>query len=362
MSHNIELEGGKAKRLLTKGKYCDRDIIVSPENLDERLAQQDVLIEEIKTALQGKSVGGGGGGTVEVKLQEKSVTPTKSAQSVVPDSGYDGLSKVSVGAIPDAYVIPSGSTSITTNGTHLVSGYAIAEVNVPIPDGYIKPSGTKNITENGTHDVKAYESVVVEVPTSGGGDDTEAQDLADVLMNNIEDFENSRITKLGKYAFAYKTNLKTASLPNLATSAERAFSNCDSMTTLSVPNMRGATQTYMCAYCSALTSADVKNASSISTYSFYGCSNLAKVEFNRISSISSNSFNGCTKLATLIIRNLTMATLGATSAFTGTKIAGSGGYIYVPSALIEDYKAATNWSTYASKFRAIEDYPSIAGE
>lgn len=134
MSHNIELEGGKAKRLLTKGKYCDRDIVVTPENLDGNLAQQDSLIEQIKTALQGKTAGGG---TVEAVLQEKSVTPTKSAQSVVPDSGYDGLSKVNVGAIPADYVIPSG---------------------------------TKNITENGTHDVKAYESVVVEVPTSGSSD------------------------------------------------------------------------------------------------------------------------------------------------------------------------------------------------
>ena len=134
MSFNIELEGGKAKRLLTQGKYCDRDIIVSPENLDGNLAQQDSLIEQIKTALQGKTAGGG---TVEAVLQEKSVMPTKSAQSVVPDSGYNGLSRVNVGAIPDAYVIPSGS---------------------------------KSITENGTHDVKSFESVVVEVPTSSAPD------------------------------------------------------------------------------------------------------------------------------------------------------------------------------------------------
>lgn len=35
------------------------------------------------------------------------------------------------------------------------------------------------------------------------------------------------------------------------------------------------------------------------------------------------------------------------------------GYIYVPKALIEDYKVATNWSVFADKFRAIEDYPDI---
>lgn len=36
--------------------------------------------------------------------------------------------------------------------------------------------------------------------------------------------------------------------------------------------------------------------------------------------------------------------------------------IYVPSALVEQYQNATNWSVYASNFRAIEDYPEICGE
>ena len=36
-------------------------------------------------------------------------------------------------------------------------------MNVPTPDDYIKPTGTKNITENGTHDVSEYASAEVNV-------------------------------------------------------------------------------------------------------------------------------------------------------------------------------------------------------
>lgn len=45
--------------------------------------------------------GVGGGGSYN--LQSKSVTPTKSQQSITPDTGYYGLSDVTVAAIPEAY-------------------------------------------------------------------------------------------------------------------------------------------------------------------------------------------------------------------------------------------------------------------
>ena len=63
-------------------------------------------------------------------LQEKSITPTTSQQIVEPDNGYDGLSKVNVGAIPSSYIQPSGTKNITENGTHDVKSYASVEVNV----------------------------------------------------------------------------------------------------------------------------------------------------------------------------------------------------------------------------------------
>ena len=62
-------------------------------------------------------------------------------------------------------------TPTTSEQTAVAAGvFTTGAVKVAkIPDSYIQPTGTKSITENGTHDVKAYESVEVNVPTSGGG-------------------------------------------------------------------------------------------------------------------------------------------------------------------------------------------------
>lgn len=70
----------------------------------------------------------------------------------------------------DETASPSGSVTITTNGTHDVTNYASAEVQVPVG---ITPSGALDITSNGTHDVTNYASVNVNVKSGGSFSATE---------------------------------------------------------------------------------------------------------------------------------------------------------------------------------------------
>jgi hypothetical protein len=95
-------------------------------------------------------------------------------------------------------------------------------------------------------------------------------------------------------------------------------------------------------------------------------SNLAKAYFPKLTTITGGSFNSCQKLTTLILGADTVCSLESTNAFQTTPIAGytyltngEMGYIYVPAALVNSYKVATNWARFESQIRAIEDYPEV---
>ena len=106
--------------------------------------------------------------------------------------------------------------------------------------------------------------------------------------------------------------------------------------------------------CSRLTSVDFPLVTSISDYAFNACTGLTSVDFPLVTSIGAYAFQNCSRLTTLILRNTQeVATLSNTNVFSGAPNA----IIYVPDELVDDYKAATNWSTYADRIKGLSELP-----
>ena len=61
-------------------------------------------------------------------LQEKTVTPSQMEQIILPDPGYNGLSRAIVEAIPGQYIVPAGTIIITSPGTYDVKNYENAKI------------------------------------------------------------------------------------------------------------------------------------------------------------------------------------------------------------------------------------------
>lgn len=119
---DLAMASGNQTITPTSGKVLSQVVVKKPATLIAGNIKKDVNIGGVTGTLEPQTA---------PKLQSKTVTPTKLQQSVSPDSGYDGLSGVTVEAIPPNYVIPTGTVNITTNGTHDVSGKASVVVAVP---------------------------------------------------------------------------------------------------------------------------------------------------------------------------------------------------------------------------------------
>ena len=182
----------------------------------------------------------------------------------------------------------------------------------------------------------------------------------ELIQRTIEgEYVNDRVTSVGAYAF-WKTNkLSSVSFLEVTQSGTNAFNNC-SATTISFPKLEVVPEA-MFRNMTKLTNIYLPSVTKITGgYSFGNAVLCTKIDLPMVTVIPSLAFTDCRALETLILRSDVVVTLSG-NPFGNTPIQSGTGYIYVPRALIEDYKVATNWSAYAGQFRAIEDYPEICG-
>ena len=109
-----------------------------------------------------------------------------------------------------------------------------------------------------------------------------------------------------------------------------AFSNCSSLTSITIPSSVTSIRSNAFRYCSLLPSIVIPSS---------------------VTSIGADGvvFWECRSLKSVTVEATTPPTLG-TNVFYGTH---TNLVIYVPAGSVETYKAANNWSNYASRIQAI---------
>lgn len=245
--------------------------------------------------------------------------------------------------------------------------------------------------KNGTTDkIKVSDMAATIEAIKAGGDDKSAA----IIDRSITEYSNGSIETIGGYAFYncssllsvdmpaatsiddnafnYCTSLTTVDLPSATSIGSNAFDGCNSLTTIDLPaatsiganafemcdklttvDFPKATSIWYSAFnsCYSLTTVNLPAATLIGSQCFSSCYKLITVDLPAATNIGSYAFNGCSALKALIIRTEQVCSLDS-----GLGRGTDSCYIYVPRALVNDYKAATNWAQYADKFRALEDY------
>lgn len=132
------------------------------------------------------------------------------------------------------------------------------------------------------------------------------------------------VTTIGIYAMEY-TQITSLYLPDSVTTINAgAFQHIHNLLSMRLPNLLSSIPSSMLSSCDQITEISIPSG---------------------VSSISSYAFNGCNALRTIDFSNhIAIPTFG-TGSFTGLP---SGYRVVVPASLLNDWKAASGWSSIAS--------------
>lgn len=311
----------------------------------------------------GVSIGGGSAilGTKEI---------TNNGVYNAAADGYDGYSSVDVQVAGGSATL--GEKSVTANGVYNASSDSLdgySKVTVSVPASAVD-SGTKSITANGNNqDVVGYAAVDVAVPNSySAGDEGKVVDSgalvaqtahADVTPTTsdqtIDTTLNNSIKVIGDADLVASNIKKDVEIFGVTGSYEGGGGGSDTYAdylagTLTVYNSKNATSIVAngirsVSYIVGVVLPELATVASANML-FAQNSNLEYVDLGKPDQLYNQAFYNDSKLDLIILRKSTVVSCANSNIVQGTPFAngGAGGEIYVPSALINSYKAASNWS------------------
>ena len=193
-----------------------------------------------------------------------------------------------------------------------------------------------------------------------------------VYRNSIEKIElGSSVTSIASNAFYNCYSLASITIPDGVTSiGQVAFTNCYSLASITIPDGVTSIGRYTFQMCPSLASITIPDGvTSVGETAFASCYSLASITIpDGVTSIGQSAFTNCYSLASITIPDgvtsigryafsscysvafydftacTAVPTLSDTNAFAGMA---ADCQIRVPAALVDAWKAATNWSTYA---------------
>lgn len=156
-------------------------------------------------------------------------------------------------------------------------------------------------------------------------------------------------TSIGNYAFQSCYSLASITIPEgVKRIGNSAFNSCYSLASITIPEGVTSIGNYAFQNCYSLTSITIpKGVKSIGNGAFQYCYSLASITIpDGVTSISGMAFYYCYGVRFFdFTKHTAVPTLSNTNAFSGIT---DDCEIRVPAALVDEWKAATNWATYAS--------------
>ncbi len=200
----------------------------------------------------------------------------------------------------------------------------------------------KNTTDN--IPAANFDTEIANLPS---GDDTLLKGLIDRSSTHVTIPDG--VTTIGANVFNNYYALESVTIPDSVTYISySAFINCG-IKSITIPDSVTTIGYSAFSSCTGLTSITIPDGVTEISYSmFYNCTSLTSVTIgNGVTRIAGSAFLNCTKLAIVDFSNhTTVPTLTNTNAFDKTS---SSLVIKVPAALLDEWKTATNWATFADK-------------